>query len=128
MSSIFWKVLWQLLVHCLSIYLFTTGFFLTRYELKHVNVCDTLPISNKSKSDNAAFDGGCWVKPRFKRLVVVLIDALRDDFARFDEAFQNTVSAGASAGHRLKEKGKKTSKEQTNESSTQITCVLCEIQ
>ena len=60
-----------------------------------MNVCDTLPISNKSKSDNAAFDGGCWVKPRFKRLVVVLIDALRDDFARFDEAFQNTVSAGA---------------------------------
>ena len=85
-------------------------------------------ISNKSKSDNAAFDGGCWVKPRFKRLVVVLIDALRDDFARFDEAFQNTVSAGASAGHRLKEKGKKRQKEQTNESSTQITCVLCEIQ
>ena len=111
MSSIFWKFLWQLLVHCLSIYLFTTGFFLTRYELKHMNMCDTLPISNKSKNDNAPFDGGCWAKPRFKRLVIVLIDALRDDFARFDEAFQTTVSAGASADHRLKDTEKKLPKE-----------------
>ena len=42
----------------------------------------------QKQSDRVAFDGGCWVKPRFKRLVVVLIDALRDDFARFDKLFK----------------------------------------
>lgn len=56
-------VVWLLALHTASIYSFTTGFFLTRYEVK--NFSDTQPLHSA----------------QFQKAVIIVIDALRFDFA-----------------------------------------------
>ncbi|KAI3780556.1 hypothetical protein L2E82_10540 [Cichorium intybus] len=73
-----------LLLHCVAILLFTSGFLLTRTELPHFSHCsdvsqspcgipDPLP---RRKHENIT----CWTKPAVDRLVIVVLDALRFDF------------------------------------------------
>ena len=86
--SDFVQVAWILLSHALSIYLFVSGFFLTRYELKEFSSCESSPLdfleTNGSSVLLAKQNFGkdrCWTpKPRFKKLVVLLVDALRSDW------------------------------------------------
>ena len=96
--SIQLRYLWHFLTHVLAIYLFTSGFFITRFELKHVNVCSKLPteahVNDNNNNGNNNNNNKCWIQPRFKKAVIIIIDALRDDFARFDESFQASISAG----------------------------------
>ena len=100
---------WQLLVHCLSIYLFTMWFFSPTWT----GTCERLwhRRSAKAQSDNAAFDGGCQTK--LKRLVVVLIDALRDDFTDLTKLSKHGFRYARLVTSRRKGK----QKEQTNGSS-----------
>ncbi|KAF4458875.1 hypothetical protein FALBO_14383 [Fusarium albosuccineum] len=72
----FWA--WLLAVHALGIWLFTSGFLLTRLVLEEKSNCTLPPIENTKGSLNV--DGGCWHPKSFDRAVVVLIDALRYDF------------------------------------------------
>ncbi|KAH8830119.1 hypothetical protein DL96DRAFT_1706958 [Flagelloscypha sp. PMI_526] len=58
-------LLWVFFVHCAGIYLFTSGFLLTRLSLSEATHCS---------------DGSCTVPPTHKRAVVLIIDALRFDF------------------------------------------------
>ncbi len=80
-------------MHVLSIYLFVSGFFLTRYELTDLSSCESNPLDLFRASEPAAAagtgkkrnSGECWTpQPRFKKVVILLIDALRSDFAHFE--------------------------------------------
>ena len=93
---------------CLSLYLFTYGFFLTRYQLTDTATCDPLPhpstISSTASASTFAYQpptpasppspgrlflppsptsaalSGCWLPSLYPHVVVLLIDALRYDF------------------------------------------------
>jgi phosphatidylinositol glycan class O len=60
--------------HVVGIYLFTTGFFLARHELPTVSTCE--------EQDPGV---GCWTSGTYDRAIVVIIDALRFDFAYFNK-------------------------------------------
>ncbi|KAF1330470.1 Gpi ethanolamine phosphate transferase 3, partial [Globisporangium splendens] len=89
-------LLFVLCAHGAALYLFTTGFFLTRFEVPDVSQCAVLPhdlhATDASKSrlrrpgdDEELRNGnangeGCWMPQRYKRVVFVVVDALRYDF------------------------------------------------
>ncbi|TRM58967.1 hypothetical protein BD626DRAFT_509328 [Schizophyllum amplum] len=60
-------LLWLALIHGAGIYLFTNGFLLTRLALSNKTTCDT-----------------CTLPATHKRLVVLVVDALRFDFVSPD--------------------------------------------
>ncbi|OQS05884.1 GPI ethanolamine phosphate transferase [Thraustotheca clavata] len=66
-----------LALHAAGLFLFTSGFFLTRYEVKDASAC--VPPSPAS-SFRRAPQRGCWYEQKFDRVVYVVIDALRYDF------------------------------------------------
>ncbi|KAM4055230.1 type I phosphodiesterase / nucleotide pyrophosphatase [Hirsutella rhossiliensis] len=72
----FWA--WLLVIHAVGIWLFTSGFLLTRLVLEEKSQCALPPIGSKLASLDV--DGGCWHSKTFDRAVVVVIDALRYDF------------------------------------------------
>ncbi|DAZ94731.1 TPA: hypothetical protein N0F65_012684 [Lagenidium giganteum] len=98
------SLLWLTCVHTVAFYLFTTGFFLTRFEVKNVSVCTELPHEQAIAPGGAAGGAlrreedreaaaaalaaatatadttGCWLEPRFRRVIFVVVDALRFDF------------------------------------------------
>lgn len=99
---------WLLCVHAGALVLFTTGFFLTRFEVPDVSECTVLPnteasvhlrrhdddierAAHDSTANNGARDG-CWMPQRYKRVVFVVIDALRYDFVA--NASTSTAAAG----------------------------------
>ncbi|PTB72799.1 hypothetical protein M440DRAFT_1394619 [Trichoderma longibrachiatum ATCC 18648] len=78
-TAAFWA--WLLAVHGVGIWLFASGFLLTRLVLEDKSSCAAPPVEAAS-SPGAALDvaGGCWHPKQFDRAVVILIDALRYDF------------------------------------------------
>ncbi|KHO00648.1 phosphoethanolamine transferase class O [Metarhizium album ARSEF 1941] len=72
----FW--MWLLMVHAVGIWLFTSGFLLTRLVLEDKSSCTIPPI--ESKLAPLDIGQGCWHPKTFDRAVVVVIDALRYDF------------------------------------------------
>ncbi|KAJ3413417.1 mannose-ethanolamine phosphotransferase gpi13 [Chytridiales sp. JEL 0842] len=94
-------VLVFLAVQAIGVYLFSSGFLLSRLELDLRNNCTTyssafkinnLPLradgsvhetKNKSASDGTG--GGCWHPPRFQKVVFIVIDALRFDFTTYNQ-------------------------------------------
>ncbi|EGX90838.1 phosphoethanolamine N-methyltransferase, putative [Cordyceps militaris CM01] len=72
----FW--VWMLAIHAIGIWLFTTGFLLTRLVLDEKSSCDAPPIDGTKGLPTP--DKGCWHPKTFDRAVVILIDALRYDF------------------------------------------------
>ncbi|CAI5731164.1 unnamed protein product [Hyaloperonospora brassicae] len=80
-------------LHAAALYLFTTGFFLTRFEVPDVSTCHMLPSDTdvalsrlRHGHKNASILTGaarndCWMPRRFRRVVFVVVDALRFDFA-----------------------------------------------
>lgn len=75
-SVAFWG--WLLVIHAVGIWLFTSGFLLTRLVLEDKSNCTLPPIESKLAPLNA--DHGCWHPKTFDRAVVIVIDALRYDF------------------------------------------------
>ena len=89
------------LLQLFGLYLFTRGFFLMRIELGVNSTCDdTLPLfpstsspflrsksmkidsaSTSTTSSSSSKSKSCWTPPVYDRLVFVVIDALRYDFA-----------------------------------------------
>lgn len=70
----FWAFL--LVIHGIGIWLFTSGFLLTRLVLEDKSNCTAAPVEVAKGS----VEDGCWHPKSFERTVVVLIDALRYDF------------------------------------------------
>lgn len=107
-----WTLAWVLCAHAAALFLFTTGFFLTRFEVPDVSQCAVLPHDDHAaqsthlrrqgeelhQGDDDDSSGGCWMPRRYKRVVFVVIDALRYDFVTSTAALSaSTVSAPGSA-------------------------------
>ena len=58
-------LLWVTVVHLAAVYLYTGGFLLTRLSLSEVSSCE---------------DGACSLPASHKRVILLIIDALRFDF------------------------------------------------
>ena len=69
-------------LHILGVYLFTSGFLLTRLVLDHKSECGVRPLTTQDEvsisSNNN--DRGCWHPQTFDKAIVVVVDALRYDF------------------------------------------------
>jgi phosphatidylinositol glycan class O len=82
---------WVICVQAIALYLFTTGFFLTRFEVSELSSCNVLPHEYEQKSNlrTESLDesvtkkdkNGCWMDKKFDKIVFIVIDALRYDFA-----------------------------------------------
>ncbi|KAJ3214331.1 mannose-ethanolamine phosphotransferase gpi13 [Dinochytrium kinnereticum] len=85
-----------LLTHVVGIYLFASGFLLSRLELDTVNQCGTGALDDAlGESGGVApllprVGDGCWTEQRFKRAVLIVIDALRFDFTAFNETIESS--------------------------------------
>ncbi|KAI1905176.1 hypothetical protein AGOR_G00013440 [Albula goreensis] len=77
-------LLWVATMFYVGIFLFVGGFLLVRLEVSRSSSCgDLLTLGDKGGPDF------CQGEPRFQRAVILIIDALKIDFARFDA--QNTA-------------------------------------
>ncbi|QUC22351.1 uncharacterized protein UV8b_06592 [Ustilaginoidea virens] len=72
----FWA--WLLVIHAVGIWLFTSGFLLTRLVLEDKSSCAVPPIDGEMAP--LSIDKGCWHPKTFERAVVIIVDALRYDF------------------------------------------------
>ncbi|XP_028274384.1 GPI ethanolamine phosphate transferase 3 [Parambassis ranga] len=71
-------LLWMCAVYFVGIYIFVGGFLLVRLEVNRTSTCgDVL----EPRDESVDF---CRAQPRFRRVVLLIIDALKIDFARFD--------------------------------------------
>ncbi|XP_066471206.1 GPI ethanolamine phosphate transferase 3 [Tiliqua scincoides] len=94
--AVAWLALaWAALLLAAALALFGSGFLLVRLELPHRSAC-ALPPGPGAAAGRGP--GSCWLpRRRFARAVLVLVDALRFDFARFEparrapRAFQNRL-------------------------------------
>ncbi|KAF1997247.1 hypothetical protein P154DRAFT_471438 [Amniculicola lignicola CBS 123094] len=71
---------WILLLHVLGIYLFTSGFLLTRLVLDEKSECDVLPFGTPESYKPGSSEKGCWHPKTFEKAIVIIVDALRYDF------------------------------------------------
>lgn len=73
---------WTCLLFSAGLGLFLSGFLLVRLELRSPSSCLHSPSSTRHFNP-------CWMPRRFSRAVVVVIDALRFDFAKYDPGNTN---------------------------------------
>ncbi|KAK5147490.1 mannose-ethanolamine phosphotransferase gpi13 [Rachicladosporium monterosium] len=66
--------------HALGIYLFCSGFLLSRLVLQDRSQCDLPPIEVQHGHSVGSIESGCWHPKSFDKAVVILVDALRYDF------------------------------------------------
>lgn len=66
-----------------GIYLFTRGFLLKRLVINEYSDCTEIPhlLSGQQQPGNIE---GCWLKRRHAKAVILIIDALRYDFALYN--------------------------------------------
>jgi phosphatidylinositol glycan class O len=68
------------ILHALGIYLFTSGFLLTRLVLDQKSECALPPTGLGNAYSTGSPEIGCWHPKSFDKAVVILVDALRYDF------------------------------------------------
>ncbi|CAL8317983.1 unnamed protein product [Lota lota] len=73
-------LLWLCALFYVGIYLFVSGFLLVRLEVNRTSACDDVLQPSGAQRDF------CGAKPRFRRTLLLVIDALKIDFARYDPA------------------------------------------
>ncbi|XP_045418863.1 GPI ethanolamine phosphate transferase 3 isoform X3 [Lemur catta] len=73
---------WVCFLYYAGIALFTSGFLLTRLELTNHSTCQEPPGPGSLPWGSQGEPRACWMASRFSRVVLVLIDALRFDFAQ----------------------------------------------
>lgn len=66
--------------HALGIYLFCSGFLLSRLVLQDRSQCAAPPAQVSTDYVVGSIDTGCWHPKTFNKAVVILVDALRYDF------------------------------------------------
>ncbi|XP_036891658.1 GPI ethanolamine phosphate transferase 3 [Sturnira hondurensis] len=81
-SSVLLFLVWVSFLFYAGIALFTSGFLLTRLELTNHSSCQEPPGPGPLPWRRQGEPGACWMASRFSRVVLVLIDALRFDFAQ----------------------------------------------
>ncbi|XP_039074538.1 GPI ethanolamine phosphate transferase 3 isoform X2 [Hyaena hyaena] len=80
--SVLFFLAWVGFLFYAGIALFTSGFLLTRLELTNHSSCQEPPGPGSLPWGSQGKPGACWMASRFSRVVLVLIDALRFDFAQ----------------------------------------------
>ncbi|KAK7067880.1 hypothetical protein SK128_027756 [Halocaridina rubra] len=63
--------------------IFSNGFLLTRQVIEKNSTCEDYLDSQTEQTKNGT---ECWVPPTYKRAVIILIDALRYDFAAYNDS------------------------------------------
>ncbi|XP_020486218.1 GPI ethanolamine phosphate transferase 3 isoform X1 [Labrus bergylta] len=71
-------LLWLCAVYFVGLYLFVGGFLLVRLEVNRTSTCGDVLQPGDEPADF------CRAEPRFRKVVLLIIDALKIDFARFD--------------------------------------------
>ncbi|KAK3719724.1 mannose-ethanolamine phosphotransferase gpi13 [Vermiconidia calcicola] len=66
--------------HALAIYLFCSGFILSRLVLTDRSQCAVPPVELQHGYVPGSHEKGCWHPKSFDKVVVILVDALRYDF------------------------------------------------
>lgn len=84
LSPSLFLLLWITFVHLAGIYLFTSGFLLTRLALTNVTSC---------------VDGSCTLPATHKRAVILIVDSLRFDFIAPAPFIPSSNSTEFSAHH-----------------------------
>ncbi|KAK5120084.1 hypothetical protein LTR85_006565 [Meristemomyces frigidus] len=69
-----------LVFHALGIYLFCSGFLLSRLVLQDRSECAIPPVELHNGYTAGSVDRGCWHPKSFDKAVVIIVDALRYDF------------------------------------------------
>ncbi|EAT91161.1 GPI ethanolamine phosphate transferase 3 [Parastagonospora nodorum] len=69
-----------LILHIAGIYLFTSGFLLTRLVLDDKSECAIPPIDAARAYVPGDAQKGCWHPKTFDKAIVIIVDALRYDF------------------------------------------------
>uniref|UniRef100_A0A669BD06 GPI ethanolamine phosphate transferase 3, catalytic subunit n=1 Tax=Oreochromis niloticus TaxID=8128 RepID=A0A669BD06_ORENI len=69
---------WMCAVFFVGIYLFVGGFLLVRLEVNRTSTCGDVLEPGEEPVDF------CRAQPRFRKVVLLIIDALKIDFARYD--------------------------------------------
>lgn len=89
-----WPVLlflaWVCFLFFAGIGLFMSGFLLTRIELASSSSCSD-PLLPPPWERQSLPPGSCWTPQRFSKAVLVIIDALRFEFAHFNPAKANPL-------------------------------------
>lgn len=80
---VLWPLLWMCALYFAGIYLFLSGFLLVRLEVNRTSTCGDV-LQPSGEGDGDADGDFCRAQPRFRRAVLLIIDALKMDFARFD--------------------------------------------
>ncbi|KAJ3044278.1 mannose-ethanolamine phosphotransferase gpi13 [Rhizophlyctis rosea] len=82
------------LLHVAGLFLFASGFLLTRLELDNRSTCASAVITSLSKPPAANYGNGtCWHPKRYDRAILIIIDALRHDFILYNETLASDPSA-----------------------------------
>ncbi|KAJ1665929.1 mannose-ethanolamine phosphotransferase gpi13 [Coemansia sp. RSA 1813] len=96
-----WVLSLMLLVFSsVGFWLFSRGFLLTRMVLPDHSHSSTLPFAAKGSGagvsqETAALDADCaWYPAKFNRAIVLVIDALRIDFATWSEELDSRFGSG----------------------------------
>ena len=71
-------ILWIIILYALGIYYFQKGFLLSRSVVPLNSSCEEKPII-LSNTTSDTYE--CWFPPIYKKVVIIIIDALRFDFA-----------------------------------------------
>lgn len=89
------------ILHIAGIYLFTSGFLLTRLVLDDKSECAIPPIDAARAYASGDAQKGCWHPKTFDKAIVIIVDALRYDFTvPFEAQFEPTdLSAVASSSN-----------------------------
>lgn len=68
-----------------GIFLFTRGFLLKRLVINEYSQCKETPNFLLSDIQYSSGADGCWLKKRYEKAVILIIDALRYDFTVYNE-------------------------------------------
>lgn len=79
---------WLSILFYAGIWLFMSGFLLMRIELNNQSLCSQPPDPDLLSSTQQKTTT-CWFPRRFNKAVIVIIDALKYDFAKYDPANTN---------------------------------------
>ncbi|UYV73533.1 PIGO [Cordylochernes scorpioides] len=117
--------LWLLILYGIGLYFFYTGFFLKRIEIHNNSTCnDVKPIYNfifkefntcnissptEVQKEICKFyrtltklyeeDNVCWYPPKYKKIVILLIDALKYDFGKYNDTIGSCKEVGCQYYH-----------------------------
>jgi phosphatidylinositol glycan class O len=94
------RLIQRRILHIAGIYLFTSGFLLTRLVLDDKSECAVPPIDAARAYASGDAQKGCWHPKTFDKAIVIIVDALRYDFTVPLEAqFEPTDVSAAAPRH-----------------------------